>query len=57
MKRSWPNLRHYFGVRLNGLRESTKDFDQDIRISGRNLNVGTLKFETGVLTTRPLCSS
>jgi hypothetical protein len=44
-------LRHYPGIRLEGLRKT--NLNQDIRSPGRDLNIGHLEYETGVLTTRP----
>jgi hypothetical protein len=53
MKRSWPNLRYYPGIRLGGLRKTTKNLSQGSRSPGRDLNPGPPEYEAGVLTTRP----
>jgi hypothetical protein len=47
-------LRYYPGIRLDGLRKTTKT---SIRIGGRrgrDLNPGPPEYEAGVLPTRPL---
>jgi len=51
-KRSWPILRYYPGIRLEGLRKTTKT---SIRIAGRrgrDSNPGPPEYEAGVLTTK-----
>jgi hypothetical protein len=53
-KRSWPNLRYYSGICLEGLRKTTKNLSQDSRSPGRDLDPGPPEYEAGVLTTRPL---
>jgi hypothetical protein len=40
-KRSWPNLRYYPGIYLDGLRKATKNLSQDIRSRSRDLNLGS----------------
>jgi hypothetical protein len=50
-KRSWPNLRYYLGICLEGLRKVSKNLSYDIRSAGRHLNLGLPKYEAGVLTT------
>jgi hypothetical protein len=50
-KPSWPNLRYYPGICLEGLRKAT-NIGQDIRSSGRDLYSGPAEYETGMLTTR-----
>jgi hypothetical protein len=55
-KRSWPNLRYYPGICLEGLRKATKNFSQDSRSPGRDLNSGPPEYEAGMLTTRPRCT-
>jgi hypothetical protein len=50
-KRSWPNLRYYPGICLEGLRKTTKILSQDSRHPGRDLNQGSPEEEAGVLTT------
>jgi hypothetical protein len=51
-KRSWPNFRHYRGICLDKLRKTTNKC-QDNRSPRRDLNRGPLKYEAGLLTTRP----
>jgi hypothetical protein len=52
-KRSWPDLRYYAGIRLEGLRKSTKNLIRHSRTPGRDSNPGRHGHEAGVLTTRP----
>jgi hypothetical protein len=52
-QRSWPNLRHYSSICLDGLRKIT-DLGQDSMSEDRELNLGTPEYER-VLTTRPRC--
>jgi hypothetical protein len=51
-KRSWPNLRYYLTICLDGLRKTTKYLSQDGQSPGLVLNPGALEYETGMLTTR-----
>jgi hypothetical protein len=51
--RSRPNLRNYTDICLEVLRKTTKDFCQDIRSPGRDLNPGPPEYEAGMLTTWP----
>jgi hypothetical protein len=53
MKRSWPNLKYYLGIRLTALRKATKHLSQDTRSLVRDLNPVTPENETGVLTIWP----
>jgi hypothetical protein len=53
-KRSWPNLRYYPGICLEGLTKTTKNLSQHSRSPGRDLNPGPPEYEAGVLTTRTL---
>jgi hypothetical protein len=46
-------LRYYPGIRLEGLRKTTKILNQDSLSPGRDLNPGPPEYEAGVLTTRP----
>jgi hypothetical protein len=46
--RSWPNLRYYHGICLEGIGKTTKPLSQD----GQCLNPGPTEYEVGVLTTR-----
>jgi hypothetical protein len=50
-KWSWPNLRHYHGIYLEGLRETTKTLKQDRLSPGTDLKPEPSEYETGVLTT------
>jgi hypothetical protein len=52
-KRSWPNLRLYPRICLEGLRKTTKNLSQDSRYPGRDLKPGPPEYEAGALTTRP----
>jgi hypothetical protein len=56
MKRSWPNLRYYIGIYLEGLRKTTENFSKANRYPGRDLKAGFPECEAAVLTTRPLFS-
>jgi hypothetical protein len=51
-KRSWPNLRYYPSICLEGLRKTTKNLSQDTRSPVRDLNPGPPEYEEGVLTTQ-----
>jgi hypothetical protein len=53
MKRSWPNLRHYLGISLEGLRKTINILGQDSRSPGRDLSQGPPEYETEMLATRP----
>jgi hypothetical protein len=46
-------VRLYPGIRLDGLRKTTKSRSQDKRSPGRDLNPRPPEYEAGVLTTRP----
>jgi hypothetical protein len=46
--RSWPNLRHYPGICLEGLR---KTISEDSLSPGQGLNLGPPEYEAEVLTT------
>jgi hypothetical protein len=37
-KRSWPNLRYYPGICLDGLSKTTRNLSQDSRSAFRDLN-------------------
>jgi hypothetical protein len=52
----WPNLRHYFGVFLKGLRKTTINLSQDNWSLGQDLNLGPPEYKQGVLPTQPKCS-
>jgi hypothetical protein len=52
-KQSWPNLRYYPGIFLEGLRKTTKALSQDNRFPCQDLNSGPTEYEAGVLSTRP----
>jgi hypothetical protein len=51
MKQSWPTLRHYLGIFLEGLKKTTKT--QDSWSPNRDLNQRPPEYETGALSTRP----
>jgi hypothetical protein len=51
-----PVFTYYTGIRLQGLRKTTKSLNQDSRLPGRDVNPGPPEHESGVLTCRPLCS-
>jgi hypothetical protein len=55
-KLSWPNLKYYPGICLEGLRKTTKNIGQDSRSPGPDLNSGPPEYEAGVLATRPRSS-
>jgi hypothetical protein len=46
-------LRYYVGICLEELRKTTKNLSHDSRFSGRDMNLGPIDYEAGVLTTRP----
>jgi hypothetical protein len=48
-------LRKYPGIRLEGLRKTTKNLILDSRSPGRDLNPGPSEYEVGMLTTRLRC--
>jgi hypothetical protein len=50
---SWLNLIYYPAVYLEGLRNTTKNLNQDSRYSGRDLNQGLSEYEVGLLPIRP----
>jgi hypothetical protein len=52
-KRSRPNLRRYSRIRLEGLRNTTKNISQDSWSPGRDLNPEPPEYEARVLATRP----
>jgi hypothetical protein len=52
-KRSWPNLRNYPGIRLEGLRKTTEHLSQDSRSPRRDLKPGHPEYEARVLTSGP----
>jgi hypothetical protein len=51
-KLSWPDLRLYPGICLEGPRKTTKNLSHDSRSPGRDLNRRPSEYE-GVLTSRP----
>jgi hypothetical protein len=51
-KQSWLNFRYYRGICLDKLRKTTNKC-QDNRSQRRDLNRGPLKYEAGLLTSRP----
>jgi hypothetical protein len=52
-KCSWPGLRYYPHIFLEGLRKTTIHFSQDSWSPQQATNQGPSRYETGVLTTRP----
>jgi hypothetical protein len=51
-KRSWPNLRYYLGICLEGLIKTTKNLSEDSWSPGRDLNPETPEYEAGALSDR-----
>jgi hypothetical protein len=45
-------LRYYPGIRVEGLRKTMKNFNQNSQSAGRVLNPGPPEYEAGVLTTQ-----
>lgn len=45
MKRSWPNLRYYPAIYLEGMRRNTEYVGQVSRFLGRDLNTGLLRYK------------
>jgi hypothetical protein len=56
-KRSWSNLRCYFGICLERLGINTKNLSQNSHSPGRNLKQSSPEYEAGILTTRQRCSA
>jgi hypothetical protein len=56
-KWSWPNLRYYPGICVEGEGNPRKNVSQGSRSLGRNLNPGPPEYEPGVPTTQLLCCS
>jgi hypothetical protein len=52
-KGSWLNSKDYPGIRLEGLRKTTKTLNQYTQSPGRESNPKPPEYEIGVLTTRP----
>jgi hypothetical protein len=50
---SWPNLRQYPGICLEGLRKTMKNLSQDIQSPGRDMNSVPPEYGAGMLTTLP----
>jgi hypothetical protein len=50
-KRSWPNLRAYSDICLEGLRKTTKCLSQNSLYPCRDLNLGHPEYESRMLTT------
>jgi hypothetical protein len=50
-KWSWPNLRYYPGICLEGLSKMMRNISQDSRSPERDLNSGSPEYEARVLTT------
>jgi hypothetical protein len=49
-------LRYYAGIRLEGLRKTTKTSLNIAGRRGRESNPGHSEYDVGLLTTRPQCS-
>jgi hypothetical protein len=47
------SLRHYPIIHMEGLMKTTKNFSHDSRPPGRDLNMGSPKYEAEMLATRP----
>jgi hypothetical protein len=54
-RRSWPNLKHYLSLYLEGVRKTTKNLSQDNRSPGQDLNPGPSEYEAGVLNVTVVC--
>jgi hypothetical protein len=52
-KQSWPNVRYYPGMYLEGLRKDLKNFGQASWSPTQDLNPELPTYETGVLIIRP----
>lgn len=52
-KRSWSNLRYFTGASLEVLRKTAKNLNQNSRFPDGDLNPGPIKYEAGMLITRP----
>jgi hypothetical protein len=48
-QRSWPNLMYYPFVLTQGSWKTTKSFSQNSRSPGRDLNLGSAKYEEAVV--------
>jgi hypothetical protein len=53
-KWSWPNLRYYLGICLQGLRKAMKRLYQESQSPSQDLNPRPSEYEAGVLIPRPL---
>jgi hypothetical protein len=49
MKRSVTNLRYCFSICLEGLRKTTKIYNQGIRFAGQDLNPGHHEYDKATL--------
>jgi hypothetical protein len=49
-------IRYYPGIRVEGLRKTTKNLSQDSRSPGRNLKPGSSEYEAGALINLPRLS-
>jgi hypothetical protein len=52
-KRSWPNLRYYPGICVEGLRKAIKILSQHSGSPDRDLSVGPPEYVAGIVTTWP----
>jgi len=48
-------VRYYPSICLEGLRKTVSNLSQDSQSPGQESNLETQKYETGVMTTMPLC--
>jgi hypothetical protein len=51
-KPSWPNLRYYFKICVEGVRKITNHLSQDSPSPGRNFNPGPPEYKAGVSVIR-----
>jgi hypothetical protein len=50
---SWPNLRYYPGICMEGLRKPMKNISQASWSQSEDVKSGPPKYEAGVLPTQP----
>jgi hypothetical protein len=53
MKRQWPDLTYYTGIRPKELRKTMRNLGQDNRSSDRDFNPGPPNYEAGMIPARP----
>jgi hypothetical protein len=54
-KQSWPKLRYYAGICLEGVKKTTENLSQDSWSPGQDMNPGPPAYEKEVITTQPQC--